>query len=262
MSVEPVLLTIPGFVVGLSLSFRTATSYERYAESRRYWAQLVHASQSLARVFWIHASNPENVDIRESLLRKISCLNLIVALAVSLKHKLRFEPYTSYDDLAHLVGHLDTLANKATALEPNGVRLKKHNFFKSVGEYLGVSFATSNPCKTLKRATHPVGNLPAEILSRLSCVVDQMVEDGQLKVPMQQTIATTPCPSSATSYPASTASTPLHCLWHTPSLSLVEKLKWVCIPASIAASYIILGILFIGQQIENPFGQDVNDLPL
>jgi len=43
---------------------------------------------------------------------------------------------------------------------------------------------------------------------------------------------------------------------------LYPVLKWVTIPATIAASYIILGILFIGREIENPFGQDVNDLPL
>ena len=43
---------------------------------------------------------------------------------------------------------------------------------------------------------------------------------------------------------------------------LYQTLIWVTIPATIAASYIILGILFIGQEIENPFGNDVNDLPL
>jgi ion channel-forming bestrophin family protein len=43
---------------------------------------------------------------------------------------------------------------------------------------------------------------------------------------------------------------------------LYQTLVWVTIPATIAASYIILGILFIGQEIENPFGNDVNDLPL
>lgn len=43
---------------------------------------------------------------------------------------------------------------------------------------------------------------------------------------------------------------------------LYSSLKWVTIPATIAAGYIILGLLLIGQEIENPFGQDVNDLPL
>lgn len=43
---------------------------------------------------------------------------------------------------------------------------------------------------------------------------------------------------------------------------LYQNLGWVTIPATVAAGYIILGLLLIGQEIENPFGQDVNDLPL
>ena len=43
---------------------------------------------------------------------------------------------------------------------------------------------------------------------------------------------------------------------------LFAVLNWVTIPATMAAAYIILGILFIGREIENPFGHDVNDLPL
>ena len=43
---------------------------------------------------------------------------------------------------------------------------------------------------------------------------------------------------------------------------LVSVLSWVTIPAAVAAAYIILGILLIGREIEDPFGQDVNDLPL
>lgn len=43
---------------------------------------------------------------------------------------------------------------------------------------------------------------------------------------------------------------------------LLQSLGWKTIPAAVAAAYIILGILFIGREIENPFGNDVNDLPL
>ena len=42
----------------------------------------------------------------------------------------------------------------------------------------------------------------------------------------------------------------------------VPLMGWATIPAAVAAAYIILGILFIGREIENPFGEDVNDLPL
>ena len=34
------------------------------------------------------------------------------------------------------------------------------------------------------------------------------------------------------------------------------------IPGTLFATYIILGIALIGREIENPFGDDVNDLPL
>lgn len=43
---------------------------------------------------------------------------------------------------------------------------------------------------------------------------------------------------------------------------LVKTLSWITIPASLLAAYIILGIAQIGRELENPFGQDVNDLPL
>lgn len=35
LSVDSVLLTVLGFVVGLSLSFRSSTAYERYIEGRK-----------------------------------------------------------------------------------------------------------------------------------------------------------------------------------------------------------------------------------
>lgn len=43
---------------------------------------------------------------------------------------------------------------------------------------------------------------------------------------------------------------------------LYSKLHWNTIPAVLLAAYIILGIATIGTEIENPFGDEVNDLPL
>jgi putative membrane protein len=43
---------------------------------------------------------------------------------------------------------------------------------------------------------------------------------------------------------------------------LDATLKWISIPACVFAAYIILGLLQIGTELENPFGHDVNDLPL
>ena len=43
---------------------------------------------------------------------------------------------------------------------------------------------------------------------------------------------------------------------------LYKPLGWVTISGTLFAAYIILGIALIGREIENPFGNDVNDLPL
>ena len=43
---------------------------------------------------------------------------------------------------------------------------------------------------------------------------------------------------------------------------LYPKLGWITIPGTIIAAYIILGIAAIGDEIENPFGLDVNDLDM
>ena len=43
---------------------------------------------------------------------------------------------------------------------------------------------------------------------------------------------------------------------------LYQRLRLKTIPATLLAAYIILGLGLIGTEIENPFGTEVNDLPL
>jgi putative membrane protein len=71
VGIQPVLLTVLGFVVGLGLSFRSSTAYERYAEGRKYWTQLALASQNLARVIWIHGIEREGEQGKQDLLTKL-----------------------------------------------------------------------------------------------------------------------------------------------------------------------------------------------
>ncbi|KAK5989836.1 putative voltage-dependent anion channel-forming protein [Cladobotryum mycophilum] len=276
LEVNSVLLTITGFVVSMGLSFRSSTAYERYSEGRRLWASLVTSSQALGRIFWIHGKERPDQDARRILLNKISAMNLIVAFSVSLKHDLRFEPYTDYPDLDYLVGHLDTFAKAATeTMAPNG-GVGRKSFFKSVGEYLGLSFAASNPRKLLKRAEKPLGNLPLEILNHIAITIDMMIQNEQLTMPIQQTVAynniavlndvLTGCQRVLnTPLPVAYSIAITQITWVYVLLlpfQLVKLLEYITIPATVAASYIILGLLMIGQEIENPFGSDVNDLPL
>lgn len=70
LSVGSVLLTVTGFVVGLGLSFRSSTAYERYAEGRRYWGQLTLTCQQLGRTFWVHVNERPEYQ-KQDLLAKL-----------------------------------------------------------------------------------------------------------------------------------------------------------------------------------------------
>ncbi|KAL6706964.1 hypothetical protein ACN47E_004914 [Coniothyrium glycines] len=274
LGINQLLLTVLGFVVGLALSFRSSTAYERYNEGRKYWAQLTFVSQNLARLIWIHADERHEKDAvigKQDLLSKISCLNLISTFAVALKHKLRFEPGMHYQDLEHIVGHLDVYAKAAE--QP--VK-KKQNIVKTTGQFLGVSMAEDNPRKLVKKSRVPIGNLPLEVLSHLSAYMKTIYDNGTFKVSIYQTqslnalttmndvlvgtdrILNTPLPIA---YSIAISQITWVYILLLP-FQLYKSLGWVTIPASIFAAYIILGIALIGREIENPFGDDVNDLPL
>lgn len=179
VGVNTLLLTVLGFVVGLALSFRSTTAYERYADGRKSWTMLSVHSRNLARYIWVHIDEREGPDANEDLLAKVTVINLIRAFAISLKHRLRFEPYAHYPDVASLVSHLDTFAKQAHT-EKN-FEIKKKTPWKAVGEYLGLDFASSNPRKAIKRADKPLGNLPLEILTYISAYIEETSVNGTLK---------------------------------------------------------------------------------
>jgi putative membrane protein len=179
--VNSVLLTVLGFVVGLALSFRSTTAYERYSDGRKSWATLSVQSRNLARYIWVHIDErPEFA--KDDLLAKVTAINMILAFAVSLKHKLRFEPYAHYPDIASLIGHLDTFA-KSAHKEENLVE-RKRSPWKALGEYLGLSVAASNPRKVIKRADAPLGNLPLEILTYISAYAEEVSTNKTLASPI------------------------------------------------------------------------------
>jgi predicted membrane chloride channel (bestrophin family) len=221
---------------------------------------------------WVHADEREGEVGKQDLLAKLTCMNLIVAFSVALKHRLRFEPYTHYDDLTYLVRHLDTYARDADLPE----RKKRVSISKKAGLFLGLPMAESDPRKELKRAKKPFGNLPLEILTHLSAYMKTIYDNETLTLSIYQTqslsaiaafndvltgterILNTPLPIA---YSIAISQITWVYILILP-FQLFKSLGWVTIPASVFAAYIILGIALIGREIENPFGSDVNDLPL
>lgn len=131
LGVNSILLTVLGFVVGLALSFRSTTAYERYNDGRKYWSQLVLTSRNLARLIWLHVHERHQESEEQGkadLLGKLSAINLINAFAIALKHRLRFEPAVDYPDLTSLVAHLDTMAGNA---DQDKLRKRSTSHFKA-----------------------------------------------------------------------------------------------------------------------------------
>ncbi|EFX05542.1 upf0187 domain protein membrane protein [Grosmannia clavigera kw1407] len=238
LGINSTLLTVTGFVVGLALSFRSSTAYERYNEGRKSWGQLVLTCNVLGRVYWLHCLEREEHKEKD-VLAKLTAINLLNAFAVALKHKLRHEPYTNYEDLVNLVPHIDTLAGDATRADPNSAKGFKKGVFKTVGSLLDLSFAASNPRKAIKKAH-----------TNITSLNDVLVQTER--------VLTTPVPVAY-------AIAINQITWIYVTLlpfQLFNYLGWVAIPGTMVAGYIILGLLYIGSEIENPFGNDVNDLPL
>jgi ion channel-forming bestrophin family protein len=192
LAVNSVLLTVLGFVVGLALSFRSSTAYERYIEGARLWATLMLASRNLARLLWIHTNERHKEDPSQGkadLWQKVTAINLIKGFAVALKHRLRFEAAPDYADLSPFISALDVMVSNAddiSALHP-----QPSGGLKRAGEYLGVSFAESNPRKTMKKATFNIGNIPQEILIYLQSYLEHIASAGLLtNGPLQSNIVT------------------------------------------------------------------------
>ncbi|KAF2714198.1 UPF0187-domain-containing protein [Pleomassaria siparia CBS 279.74] len=273
LKISSLLLTVLGFVVGLAISFRTSSAYERYAEGRKYWSQMLCVGQNLARTLWIHASEREGEAGKEDLLAKLSAMNLIVAFACAVKHKLRFEPGIDYDNFRDRIEYLETFAKAAETDIPKS---KKYSTMKAAGEYLGVPFAESNPRKRIKRSKKPLGNLPLEILNHLSSYVHSVINNKTLDIGLYQNQAITSIVQLnevlvgtervlQTPLPVAYSISFSQITWVYVLMlpfQLWDALRWVTIPGCILAAYIILGIAAIGREVENPFGLDVNDLPL
>jgi len=273
LNVSNLLLTVLGFVVGLAISFRTSSAYERYMEGRKYWSQIQLVSQNLVRTIWIHTDEREGELGKEDLLAKLTALNLLNAYACAIKHRLRFEPGIDYPDLKERVEYLDTFAKAAEVDIP---KARAYSKLKSTGEFLGVTFAESNPRKRIKRSKKPLGNLPLEILNHFSAYVHSIINNETLKIGLYQNqaitgvvalneclvgldrVLNTPLPIA---YSIAISQITWVYVMVLP-FQLYASLGWITIPGTIFAAYIILGLSAIGREIENPFGHDVNDLPL
>ncbi|EPQ58735.1 hypothetical protein GLOTRDRAFT_19752, partial [Gloeophyllum trabeum ATCC 11539] len=118
LAISNQMLTVLGTVLGLVVSFRTSSAYERYQEGRKLWTSILLASRNLAHMVRKSSGSDAQDDektkkqkqLLSAVIEKKTMINLIQAFSVSVKHFLRGEAGIYYEDLYPLVCFLPRYA--------------------------------------------------------------------------------------------------------------------------------------------------------
>ncbi|KAF9188956.1 hypothetical protein BGZ51_000204 [Haplosporangium sp. Z 767] len=255
------LVSVMGMVVSLLLVFRTNTAYDRFWEGRKYWSQMTLCIRNMTRAIWVGVSEEEARD----LLEKKSAINLLVAFAFATKHYLREEYGYDYDDMIDLLSHIPkyslptstqpmnwrnnlpgNLQAQPVARGPDrtaGFTEKPHTSQANqpsdphVAKAVRGTRARRHQAKSQSLAFDFLTptNIPIELSYYIGSYIKKVGDKGQIDAATYSMMTTT---------------------------LLVGNLEGFMIPAVMLASFTLLGILGIGYEIENPFNDDYNDLPL
>jgi len=224
----PILSSIvPSIVLGLLLVFRTNTAYERFWEGRKLWGTLVNNVRNLARQIWvaIEEKDPQDIALKKSALR------LLPAFAVALKLHLRQESVNP--ELEHLMSPSQYQKLKSMNNPPLEIAFW-------IEDYLHEQYERN--C------------LDVYQLTSMKELINSMID----VLGGCERILKTPIPLAYAIHLKQLLL--VYCL--VLPFQMVKDLSWATGAVVALISFTLFGIEEIGIEIENPFGHDVNDLPL
>jgi putative membrane protein len=214
-------------VLGLLLVFRTNSAYDRFWEGRKAWGTITASIRSLGHFIWVAIAESEPQD-RED---KASALRLLVAFAIATKLKLRQQPINS---------ELESLITQEQILQLQTIQSTSLQLSVWIGNYLQ---------KQYDRKLLSVNQLTA---------MNGLVNDMLGGLTTCERILSTPIPLAYAIYLKRLLL--IYCI--SLPFQVVNTLHWWTSPIVIILSFVLLGVEEIGTEIENPFGEDANDLPL
>lgn len=96
----------------------------------------------MARVIWVHGKERPGEEGKEDLLAKLTAINLILAFAQAVKHKLRYEIEYDYKDLKPLIDNISTYAKSANSTDP--CPEKRGKVFQKIKNWVPLSVSPSS----------------------------------------------------------------------------------------------------------------------
>lgn len=225
VGIPSLIHTLIGGALGLLLVFRTNASYDRFWEGRKLWGGIVNETRNLIR-----SSEAHLVDAPE--LRKEIALWMLAF---------------TYATMNMLRGKKD--------LGPVASQLREEEVSEALNSPHPALFAAHKISKILQDAKSK--NI---ISDYVQASIDQNVHLLVDYLGACERINKTPLPYAYVVHLR--RALVLYCF--TLPFALVDLFdwKWAAVLDTLFLSYVYFGIEEIGVEIENPFGEDENDLPL
>jgi putative membrane protein len=211
-----------GIVLGLFLVFRTNTAYDRWWEGRKLWGALVNSTRNLALKLSAYVS-PENHEDRDWFAKMIP--NFVFATKESLRNGVQFNE-----------------------LEP-----VSENFNEDLKKYKHKPNAIS--AMLYKKVN--------EMYKRQLITGDQLINlDKELKdfidiMGACERIKNTPIPYSYMMYVKKF----IFIYIITLPFGFVTQSGYITVLIVVLVTFVLMSVELIAEEIEDPFGRDLNDLP-
>jgi putative membrane protein len=232
--ITPLPFTLIGFALSVFLGFRTSTAYNRFWEGRTLWGALVNTCRNLTRQVhtWLgpQPGGPP-VDIRELREHRRRLVHHTIAFSHALRQRLRDE-----DDIDAYAALLDPPLRAALARDQN----RPQAIAAHLGEQLRQAYEAG--------LIHPLH--VALLEANLVAMTD--IQGGC------ERIGSTPLPYVYRVLVHQIVG--LYCF--SLPFGVLHTLGWFAPAVSVLVSYAFFGLDAIGDELDNPFEVDANDLPL
>ncbi|WBO83904.1 bestrophin family protein [Hymenobacter yonginensis] len=211
-----------GIMLSLLLVFRTNTAYDRYYEGRRLWGQLVSHCRGLAME--LNAILPRHA-IRSRLYYAALISNFPLALKGALRNGVQFEQLEATPDIMDRLQSAESVTTCLVAVLQESIeQLRQAQII--------------DPIHLMTIKPHLLG---------------MMEVNGSC-----ERIKTTPIPFSYSFFIKMFITLFIGIM----PIVLVDTCGYLMIPITMVGAYVMLGLEMIGEEIEQPFGTDSNDLPI
>ncbi|MCY1057926.1 bestrophin family ion channel [Nannocystis sp. SCPEA4] len=228
--VTPLPFTLIGFVLGIFLGFRINTAYDRYWEGRRLWGQLVNTCRTLARqIQTLVGAGLGDAALAE---RRRRLVYLVMAFPHALRMRLRGEEA--------MVGDLAAFVTPTELEQLRGERNRPNALVQRMAEQLDEAYRAE--------LIHPM---------HLSLLHQSLTALTDIQGGCER-IANTPIPFAYQVLLRRIVGAYCYAL----PFGVLSPLGLMTPVVVLMMSYAFYGLDALGDEIQDPFGSDPNDLPL